>query len=265
MIFAIDMGNSNIKMGIVDGLDNIMEERVTTAYEKTSLEYASDMIAMMNLHNIERTEITGAILSSVVPPLTGVLVTAVRKALGIEPMIVSNELKLDIKLNKFKYPKGVGADLIVGAEAAYMNCNPPSIIINMGTATTITAVDEDGEFLGGSIMLGMKQSATALSSSTANLPVIDLNKPGKVICRDTVQSMKSGVIYGIAGGIDALIDRMSKELGKECDVVACGGMAKFAIPYCRHKIKIDDKLLMKGLLRIYDLNKNSIKINNKNA
>lgn len=254
MILAIDMGNSNIKIGIVRDAKDIIEERVTTAYDKTSLEYASDIMAVMGFHGVKKHEITGAIISSVVPPLTGTLVTAVRKVLGMDPLIVSNSIKMDIRLSKFKYPKGVGADLIVGAEAAYMNYKAPCIVINMGTATTITVVDDNAEFLGGSIMPGMKQSANCLSSSTATLPEIDLDKPGKAISRDTVQCMKSGVVYGIAGGIDAIVDKAVKELGKDCTIIACGGMAKFAIPYCRHKIKIDETLLMKGLLRLYELN-----------
>lgn len=255
MILAIDMGNSNIKIGIVSDRDNIIEERVTTAYDKTSLEYVSDIFSVLSLYNIPISNITGAIISSVVPPLTGVLNTAVRKAVGITPLMVASDMKMDIKLSKFKYKKGVGSDLIVGAEAAYMHYSTPCIIINMGTATTMTVVDEDGEFLGGSIMAGMKQSASSLSSSTSMLPEIDLDKPGRVISRDTVQCMKSGVVYGIAGGIDAIIDKMLLELGREdCGMVACGGMARFAIPYCRHKITIDDKLLMKGLMRLYELN-----------
>lgn len=259
MILAIDMGNSNIKMGIVRDIDHIIEERVTTAYDKTSLEYASDIMSVLDFHDICKKDIDGAIISSVVPPLTGIVRTAVRKVLGIEAIVVTSNLKMDIKLSKFKYPKGVGADLIVGAQAAYQNYNMPCAIVNMGTATTITVVDENGEFLGGSIMPGMKQSANCLSTSTAMLPEIDLDKPGRVISRDTTQCMKSGVVYGIAGGIDAILDRVEEELGKKMQMVACGGMARFAIPYCRHDIILDEKLLMKGLLRIYELNKDSVK------
>ena len=253
MILAIDMGNSNIKIGIVGEIDYVIEERVTTAYEKTSLEYASDIMAVLDFHDVQKKDISGAIISSVVPPLTGIVTTAVRKVLGIEPMIVSSDMKMDIALSRFKYAKGVGADLIVGAQAAFMEYNAPCIVINMGTATTITIVDSDGEFLGGSIMPGMKPSANSLASSTAILPEIDRDKPGRVISRDTVQCMRSG----IAGGIDAIIERAEKELGKKCEVIACGGMARFAIPYCKRKIVIDEKLLMKGLMRLYELNKDS--------
>ena len=255
MILAIDMGNSNIKIGIVKDIDHIIEERVTTAYDKTSLEYASDIMSVLDFHDIRKDDVSGAIISSVVPPLTGIVTTAVRKVLGIEPIIVSNKLKMDIKLSNFKYPRGVGADLLVGAQGAFCNYEAPCTIVNMGTATTITVVDENGEFLGGSIMPGMKPSANCLSTSTAILPEIDLDKPGRAISRETTQCMKSGVVYGIAGGIDAILDRIEEELGRKTTVVACGGMARFAIPYCRHEIITDDKLLMKGLLKIYELNK----------
>lgn len=259
MILAVDMGNSNIKIGIVRDIDHIIEERVTTAYDKTSLEYASDIMAVLDFHDIRKEEISGAIISSVVPPLTGIVRTAIRKVLSLEPVVVASNLKMDISLRRFKYPKGVGADLIVGAQAAYQNYKMPCAIINMGTATTITVVDENGEFLGGSIMPGMKQSANCLSTSTAMLPEIDLDKPGKAISRDTTQCMKSGVVYGIAGGIDAILDRIEDEVGKKTQMIACGGMARFAIPYCRHDIVMDDKLLMKGLLRLYELNKDNVK------
>ena len=257
MILAIDMGNSNIKIGIVGENDYVNEERLTTAYEKTSLEYASDIMSVLDFHDLKKKDISGAIISSVVPPLTGIVTTAVRKVLNLEPMIVSSDMKMDIALSKFKYPKGIGADLIVGAQAAFKEYSTPCIVINMGTATTVTVVDSDGEFLGGSIMPGMKQSANSLASSTAILPEIDLDKPGRVISRDTVQCMRSGIVYGIAGGIDTIIEKAEQELGKKCNVVACGGMARFAIPYCKRSIIIDEKLLMKGLMRLYELNKDS--------
>lgn len=254
MILAIDMGNSNIKIGVVDGIDNIIEERVTTAYDKTSLEYASDILAVLDFHKLSKASITGAILSSVVPPLTGTVATAVRKVLGLNPLIVSSDLNMDIALHRFRYPKSVGVDILVGVEAAYHSYHKPCIVVNMGTATTVMIVDEDGEFLGGSIVPGMKLSANALASNTATLPEINLENPGRVISRDTEQSIRSGIVYSTAAGIDELIRRAEEELGKECVCIATGGMARFAIPYCKHSIIRDDKLLMKGLLRIYEMN-----------
>ena len=255
MILTIDMGNSNIKIGVAESPDRVVEERVTTDYDKSSLEYATDIMSVLNFHELDKKEIEGAIISSVVPPLTGIMSTSVRKVLGTEPMIVSSSMKKHVRLSKFKYPKGVGPDLIVGAEAAFRDYGGPAIVINMGTATTLTIVDENAEFLGGVIMPGMNLSLQSLSNHAASLPEISLEKPGRVISRDTEQCMRSGIVYGTAGQIDALIDRMQAELGRECSLVATGGMARFAVPYCSHKIKRDDALMMKGLLYLYEQNR----------
>ena len=255
MILTIDMGNSNIKIGVVQDPEHLVEERVTTDYDKSSLEYATDIMSVLNFYEIEKERVEGAIISSVVPPLTGIVSTAVRKVLKTEPLLVSSKMKKTIHLSKFKYPKGVGPDLIVGAEAAYSRYRRPVIIINMGTATTLTVVDDNAEFLGGVIMPGMMLSLQSLSKNTASLPEISLEKPGRVISRDTEQCMRSGIVYGTAGQIDAVIDRMQEELGTECAMVATGGMARFAIPYCSHAIDRDDALMMKGLMRLYEQNK----------
>lgn len=254
MILAIDMGNSNIKIGMVDlKSGEIFEERVTTNYQKSSLEYADDIYAVMRFHDIAKETIEGAIFSSVVPPLSGVMETAIRKAIGKSPVAVSSKLRMDISLKKFRFPRGVGADLLVGAEALALSYKLPAILINMGTATTITVVDEERTFLGGTLLPGMKGSASSLWNSTAILPEIAFGRPGRIISRDTEECMRSGIIYGMAGAIDACIDRMQSELG-ECTLVSTGGMARFAIPYCTHKIEINDLLLMKGLSHLYDLN-----------
>ena len=254
MILAIDMGNSNIKIGVVTDPENIIEERVTTSYNKSSLEYATDIMSVLNFHDIQKSDFEGAIISSVVPPLTGIFASAIRKVLGIEAMIVSPELKMDISLKRFKYPKGVGADLIVAAEAAYKHYPLPCIIINLGTATTVTAVDEAGDFRGGLILPGVMSGVKALSGSTALLPEISLEKPGRALSRDTEQCIRGGIVYGTAGSIDAVIDRMEAELGGKSTVIGLGGMARFILPYVKHKVIRDDSLIMKGLLNLYTLN-----------
>lgn len=257
MILAIDMGNTNIKIGVVDNIDNIIEERVTTDRHKSSLEYGQDIQAVLNFHDISILEIDGAILSSVVPSLTGIMATAIRKSLGLEPVIVACDMKMDIGLKKFQYPKGIGPDLLVGAEAMHHFYKLPCICVNMGTATTITLVDGDGEYNAGCIMPGVKTSLDALISNTAMLPEISLEQPGRVISQNTVHCIRSGVVYGSAGQVDGVIERMEAELGQKCTIVATGGMSRFIIPYCRNTDRIirDDALLMKGMLRLYELNK----------
>lgn len=258
MILAIDMGNTNIKIGVVDTIDNIIEERVTTDKNKSSLEYGQDIQAVLNFHHISSSAIDGAILSSVVPSLTGVVETAVRKSIGVQPVIVNCNMKMDIKLNKFQYPKGIGPDLIVGMEAAHYYYKSPCISVNMGTATTITLVDSDGEYCGGAIMPGMKTSLDALIESCAMLPEISLEDPGYVISQNTVHCIRSGIIYGNAGQVDGIIERIEAELGQKCNIVATGGMARFVVQYCKNADRIvrDDGLLMKGMLRLYELNRN---------
>ena len=257
MILAIDMGNTNIKIGVVDTIDRVIEERVTTDKNKSSLEYAQDIQAVLNFHHIRACEIDGAILSSVVPSLTGIVETAIRKATAVQPIIVSCNMQMDISLSKFQYPKGIGPDLLVGMEAAYYYYKAPCIGVNMGTATTVTVVNSDGEYCGGAIMPGMKTSLDALISNCAMLPEISLEDPGRVISQNTVHCIRGGIIYGNAGQVDGIIERIEEELGTRCVIVATGGMARFVIPYCKNADRIvrDDALLMKGMLRLYELNK----------
>lgn len=260
MILAIDMGNTNIKIGVVDTLDNIIEERVMTDKNKSSLEYAQDIQAVINFHHISIDDIDGAILSSVVPSLTGIVETAIRKAIHVQPVIVNCNMKMDIGLHKFQYPKGIGPDLIVGMEAAYYYYKAPCISVNMGTATTITVVDSDAEYSGGAIMPGMKTSLDALISNTAMLPEISLENPGHVISQNTVHCIRGGLIYGNAAQVDGIIERIEDELGEKCNVVATGGMSRFVVQHCKNADRIvrDDALLMKGMLRLYELNKNEL-------
>lgn len=258
MILAIDMGNSNIKIGVVDSYGKVIEERVTTAADKTSMEYAMDIISILAFHGIKKSCIEGAVLSSVVPPLTGVISTAIRKVVGKSPLLVSNKIKMSIKLDRMKYPEKVGADLLAGAEIAYNSYKSPVIIVNMGTATTITIVNEQAEYLGGVILPGLKVSLNSLSNSAAQLPYISLETPGNVIGNNTIDCMRSGILYGNAAQIDGIIERMEKELSCKATVVATGGLAKFVVPLCSHDIILDETLLMKGLLALYNKNKDEV-------
>lgn len=254
MLLAIDMGNSNIKIGVVTDEEHIIEERVTTAHDKTSMEYAMDILAVLNLHRIPLEGFEGAIISSVVPPLTGTLSTAVKKVLGKEPMLVNSGLRMHIRLDKMQYPEKIGADLLCGLEAASLQFPEPVVVINMGTATTLTVLDHGTYYIGGVILPGLKVSLSSLSSKTAQLPAISLEPPGKVIANETVDCMRSGILYGNAAQLDGLLDRMEEELGEPCHVVATGGLARFVVPLCRHEICLDKNLLMKGLLAIYRQN-----------
>lgn len=253
MILAIDMGNTNVKLGIVQDENTIIEERIHTDDNQTSLEYAEHILHVLSLYNISEDEIEGAILSSVVPSLTPVLSAAVNKIFGFRPILVNSETKTSVHVRE-GYQKGIGADLLVTAEAVAADYPLPCVVVNMGTATTITIVDDTREFLGGVILPGMRTSLQALSTEAATLPDISLDKAGSTISLDTEECMRSGIVYGCAGQIDGIVSRMEEELGKDCNVVITGGMAKFCVPYCVHEVTEDETLMMKGLYKLYQLN-----------
>ena len=233
MILAIDMGNSNIKIGLVDG-ENVIEERVHTSPDKTSLEYATDIMFVLNLHGKKVSDVEGSIISSVVPSLTAVVSAAVNKVLKCRPVIVDSSCKYSFSCIS---DGPVGADILAAAEGAVNTYKLPCIMVNMGTATTYMLLDGNGVFRGGMILPGMKTALKALTSNTAALPEISLDEPGSTISKDTVQCMRSGIMYGYAAQVDGLIERMEEELGEKCSVVATGGMARFCIPLCKRNIK----------------------------
>jgi len=253
MILAIDMGNSNIVIGGIDEKGTYFMERITTDLRKTDLEYAVGIRNIIELHRVHVKDIEGAIMSSVVPPLNPILVAAVRKVTGLECRLVGSGMKTGMNI-RMDDPKKVGADLIVDSVAAKANYPLPIIVIDMGTATTITAVDRRGDYIGGIIYPGLRVSLDTLSSNTAQLPYIDLEQPGPVIAKNTIDSMRSGILYGTASMMDGCIDRMEEELGEPATIVATGGLAHFVIPLCRHRILLDENLLLKGLLFLYRKN-----------
>ena len=253
MILAIDMGNSNIVIGGIDEKTTYFMERITTDSRKTDLEYAVSIKNIFEIHHLDPASVEGAILSSVVPPLNPVLTAAVWKITGKHLKLVGAGMKTGMNI-RMDDPKKVGADLIVDSVAAKAEYSLPIIVIDMGTATTITVVDKHGDYIGGVIHPGLRVSLDTLSSRTAQLPHIDLESPGPAIAKNTVDSMRSGIVYGSAAMMDGIIDRFEEELGESCSLVATGGLAPFVVPHCRHRITVDDSLLLKGLLILYRKN-----------
>ena len=254
MILAIDMGNTNIVIGGIDDQRTYFLERITTNRFKTDLEYAINVKNILEIYGVSTADIEGAIISSVVPPLNATLISAVEKICGKTPMLVGSGMKTGINII-MDNPKSVGADRIVNAVAAVQEHKPPLIIIDMGTATTLCAIDQNGAYVGGAILPGLIVSLDALSAKTAQLPAISLDIPHHVIGKNPIDSMRSGIMYGNAAMLDGLIDRMSEELGGKPTVLATGGLSQFVAPLCRHKIICDDTLLLKGLLILYEKNK----------
>lgn len=254
MILAIDIGNSNIVLGCIEGKEILKEARIATDTIKTSDQYCVELKNILDLLEIDTSKIEGTIISSVVPPVLNSFKTAIRKLTGRVPLVVGPGIKtgLNILLDN---PALAGGDLIVGAVAALAEYPTPLLIIDMGTATTITAIDQKGNYLGGCICPGVKISTEALSSRTAQLPAISLETPKKAIGRNTIDCMRSGLMMGTAAMLDGMIERMEKELGAPATAVATGGIARFILPMCNRKIVYDKDLLLKGLLRLYENNR----------
>ena len=252
MLFAIDIGNSNIVLGCMD-TTLVFGERLSTNTSKTELGYAIDIKNLFEMYHIKTIDLTGCIISSVVPQLTGIIKNAVYKITGLTPLIIGPGVKtgLDILIDN---PAQLGSDIVVDAVAALLEYEPPMIIIDMGTATTISVINNKGQFLGGAIMPGVKVSLDSLVAKTSQLQNIGFEAPNKVIGRNTIDSMKSGIIFGSAASIDGIIDRIEEELGQKVIVIATGGLAVKVLRYCRRDIILEKDLLLKGLREIYQKN-----------
>ena len=253
MILAIDMGNTNIVIGGIDEQKTYFEERITTVHSRTSTEYALLIKDILELHSIDKSQIEGGIVSSVVPPLNAPIQSAIKKIFGRRPLMVGAGMKTGLNII-MDNPKTVGSDQIVDAIAALQEYPCPIIVIDMGTATTMSVIDKSGNYTGGVILPGLKVSLDSLSSKAAQLPYISLDIPGRVIGKKTIDCMRSGILYGNAAQMDGIIDRMEEELGETASVVATGGLSRFVTPLCRHKIRYDQALLLKGLLVLYRKN-----------
>lgn len=254
MILAIDIGNSHIVLGCIENDKILFETRMATDRIKTSDQYCAELKSLLELYHVDFSKIDGTIISSVVPPVLNAITEAVRKLVDKRCMVVGPGLKTGINI-RIDNPSEVGSDLIVAAVAAVSEYGTPLIIIDMGTATTFSVVDKEKAYLGGAICPGVMISLDALTSRTAQLPGISLNVPKRVVGRNTVDCMQSGLLYGAAGMLDGMIERTEAELGYPVTVVATGGLSKFILPLCRREIIYDEDLLLKGLNIIYKLNK----------
>ena len=253
MILAIDIGNSNIVLGCLEDSRILFEARMATDLVKTSDQYCAELKTMLSLFEVETQKIEGCIISSVVPPVLNSFRTAIRKLTGKQPLVVGPGIKTGLNI-RMDNPTEVGADLIVAAVAAIEQYGKPLLLVDMGTATTITVVDDKGSFIGGCICPGLKISMEALTGRTAQLPGISLDAPQRAIGKNTRDCMRSGIMLGAAAMLDGLLDRMEAELGMEATIVATGGIAKFVLPLCRRKMVYDGSLMLKGLDLLYRRN-----------
>lgn len=253
MILAIDIGNTNIVIGCIDDTKTYFIERLSTVKTKKELEYAIDIKMILDIHNIKRDEIEGAIVSSVVPQITNIVKAAAEKIIKKETLVVGPGLKTGLNI-LMDNPAQLGSDLVADAVAGISEYKPPLIIFDLGTATTVSVVDEKKNYIGGMIIPGIGVSLNALTANTSQLQGISLEAPKRIIGKNTIECMKSGIIQSSAAALDGLIERIEEELGQKATAVATGGLAKVIVPYCRQEIILDDDLLLKGLRVIYKKN-----------
>lgn len=253
MILAVDIGNTNIVIGCIAQEKIHFVERVSTDISKTELEYVVEFKTLLELYKVKMKEITGCIIASVVPPLNNIVKNATEKLFHISPLLVGPGVKTGLNI-LMDNPGQVGSDLIVNAVAGLRYYGAPIILIDMGTATTISVVDDKKNYIGGMILPGVKVSLESLVDRTSQLPRISLEAPKKVIGKNTIDCMKSGIIMGQASCIDGMIERIWDELGYKAPVVATGGLAGHIVPCCKKEIICDDELTLKGLGIIYQKN-----------
>lgn len=253
MVLAIDIGNTNIVLGCFDNRKILFRERLSTKHTATDLEYAVNVKTALEMNRLDPKQITGAIISSVVPSVTNTMTRAIEKYCGIKPLVVGPGIKTGLSI-RIDNPAQLGSDLVVDAVAGIQDYPAPMIIIDMGTATTFSVIDKDRNYLGGLITTGMSVSADALVSRTSQLPRISFDKPKRVIGTNTIDCIKSGIMYANAAAIDGIVSRIEEELGQSCTVVATGGLSSLIAPLCKTKVFPDDDLLLKGLMYLYEKN-----------
>jgi type III pantothenate kinase len=250
MILAVDIGNSNIVIGGIEGNDIVFEARLRTDATKTSDEYCIDLKMILEVYKVREEQIEGSIVASVVPQVLNSIKTALKKLTQKDCLVVGPGLKTGLNI-KIENPAQTGADLVVGCVAALREHKPPMIVIDMGTATTMIVLDETGALIGGSIHPGVKISMDALTDRTALLPGLQLDQPKRAIGRNTIDCMRSGLMLGNACMLDGMVERMEAELGSKTTVVVTGGIAKFIVPMCKTPMIYDKDLLLKGLAALY--------------
>ena len=254
MILTVDIGNTNISLGVFDGDRLAASVRLSTTMSGTRDEYASRLMSVLDLHGVRREDVDGAILSSVVPPLNAVLRGAIRFLFGVDALTVGPGIKTGLNIH-CDHPASVGADLICACVAVNTLHGSPALIVDMGTATKMMVMDKRGTFAGVSIIPGVLMGLRALSDGTAQLPQVSLEAPGALVAKNTADAMRSGVIFGNASLIDGMIDRFAEVLGGEVPVYATGGLAAAVVGYCKHDISVDEELVLKGLNILYHKNK----------
>lgn len=254
MIIAIDIGNTNITIGGYKNKELKFVSRIFTDRHLTEDQIFVNLNEFLQLYGINHREISGAVIGSVVPSITHHIENAVIRLCKVDPLIVNNESFANAQ---FAFPKHIdfGADLLCGAIAAVNLYGAPCIIIDLGTATTISVIDNHKQFIGGSIIPGLRISLDALTTKTALLSSISIDAPKNLISLDTSESMRSGIIYGTACMIDGMTQRINENLGYKCKIILTGGFSSKVAPYCKSNVILCENLVLHGLKEVYEINK----------
>lgn len=251
LLLTLDVGNTNITLGVYDGDQLLFVSRIATKPARMEDQYAAELLAILRLYGVEPDEIDGAALSSVVPRLTDSLSKAIYRIWHVKPFVVSSATVPEVTVAA-GVSNELGADLIVGAVAAKQLYPSPSIVIDMGTATTLTGINADGDVCGVIIIPGMGTSLDALTNGAAQLSSVSLQAPPNVLGTNTMECIQSGMIFGTSCMLDGLCDRIEEEIGEPCTVVATGGLAGMVIEHCQRRIVYSDTLLLDGLKLIWE-------------
>ncbi len=253
MLLVIDVGNTNTVLGLYDGSELVRQFRLESSIGRTKDEFQLVLINLLQLAKVEPRSVRSSILASVVPAITDSVVQAVRLAFGHEILVVGPGIKTGMPI-LYEIPKEVGADRIVNAIAAYERVRGGVIVVDFGTATTFDCISHRGEYLGGVIAPGIALSAEALFSKAAKLPRAEIVKPPRVLGRNTVHAMQSGIIYGYVCLVDGMVERLIKEMGYPCATLATGGLASLIQSESSTIEEVIESLTLEGLRILYERN-----------
>ncbi|MCH8028341.1 MAG: type III pantothenate kinase [Candidatus Dadabacteria bacterium] len=254
MILALDIGNTNIAFGLCRDGEILSQWRIGTDKTRTSDEYGILLRSLIETRDIGADTVTGAIISCVVPPLLGPLTDTVRDHFNVSPIIVGPGVKTGMPI-LYSNPKEVGADRIVNGVAAYNKYKKAVVVVDFGTATTFDCISQSGEYIGGVIAPGLQISSEALFNAASKLPKVEIVRPRTVVGKTTVESMQSGLVYGYAGLVDGIVERIRREMDVKVRVVATGGLSALIAKESKTIEEVDDLLTLKGLMLIYEWNR----------